>query len=114
MMYEILAPGGLLLNADLFSYADAAMSRTTLEFDLTWMKYKFASSSDEVTNGTPPARRQLLLKKWIEHYRTANRLEPLEDGRRSPGHLSMLRTAGFKRAAVPYRLSLSGIVLAEK
>ena len=44
----------------------------------------------------------------------ANRLEPLEDVGRRPGQITMVRTAGFRTVEVPYRLSFSGILYAQK
>jgi cyclopropane fatty-acyl-phospholipid synthase-like methyltransferase len=114
MMYEALSPGGCFINADLFSYTDPTMTRDALRFDLAWMRREFTAPESSAAKAVTAGRRRQMLKKWIDHYDNSNRLEPLEDGGRKVGQLSMIRKAGFQRAVVPYRLSLSGIILAEK
>ena len=79
-----------------------------------WMRREFKNPSDEAARTVHSARRAYLLNRWIEHYRRANRLEPLEDRGGAHGQLSMVQRAGFRNAHVPYRMSLSGILYAEK
>jgi SAM-dependent methyltransferase len=114
LAYEVLRPGGALINADLYSYANREMNRRALEFDLNWMRKEFINPSCDFTRQIPRSRRVALLKLWIDHYHSANRLHPLEDVGKVRGQVSMVNRAGFRRTAIPYRLSLSGILYARK
>jgi SAM-dependent methyltransferase len=116
MVHSVLLPGGVFINADLFSYADALISRKTLGFDLDWMRSAFLHPPliSKEAQRLPASRRRYLLKRWIHHYLHANHLEPLEDRPGAHGHLTMLQRAGFRSIEVPYRMSLSGILIARK
>jgi len=114
LAYEVLRPGGALINADLYSYANREMNRRALEFDLNWMRTEFINPSCDFTRQIPHGRRVALLRRWINHYHSANRLHPLEDVGKVRGQVSMVNRAGFRRIAIPYRLSLSGILYAHK
>lgn len=119
LVSSLLPPGGIFINADLFSYADAKINRIALDFDLAWMRKGLLHPSQEfpeAANLSKPQRTKLL-ERWVHHYKHANRLEPIEDtkGRREKlGQNSMLLKAGFRHVAIPYRMSLSGVIFATK
>lgn len=114
--FSVLEPSGVLINADLFSYASAQLSEDALRFDLEWMQRQFANPD----RGFEEARtlscqdRQRLCELWTNHYRVHNRLESIEDCSGKVGQAGMLEVAGFKEVAVPYRHSLSGVLWARK
>jgi tRNA (cmo5U34)-methyltransferase len=116
----LLKPGGLFVNADLFSYANAESYAKALQFDLNWMRAQFEKPSKAFAQSRELslARRKELLDLWIKHYELDNRLEPIEDPltgrRRRVGQARMLEKAGFRDIRVAYRFSLSGILVAHR
>jgi len=120
--HELLKPGGLFVNADLFTYQDPRLSDEALEFDLTWIRGSFlGGQADQLRRTAPVAARARLARKWLAHYQRDNRTEPVEDALktqkrrpRTAGHATMLTRAGFTAVAVPFRFWQVGIVWARK
>lgn len=113
----VLRPGGLFLNADLFSYQDKALARLALSWDLEYIKREFRTSGC----GLDSENRERLIAHWTRHYETDNLTEPIEDTHSSetvekirPGQASMLRDAGFRTVAVPFRQGQLGLLWARK
>jgi len=111
----LLKPGGVLINADLFAYRDPRVNGLANDFDRRWMTKHLLRPPDGFSEAKrlPIGVRKRLLRKWLRHYREFNRLESLEDNSRQ-GQVSMLRQIGFESVGVPYRFSLSGILVGYK
>jgi ubiquinone/menaquinone biosynthesis C-methylase UbiE len=115
LAYKVLRPGGVFINADLFSYADPELTEKALQFDLEWMRTQFKEPSRKFVEARalPRARRLELLERWLIHYSRDNRLEPIEDSEQT-GQAQMLKKAGFHDVTVAYRSSLSGILVGKR
>lgn len=110
--YEMLAPGGFLILADLFSFTDSIFTEQWLAYDHNWMRSQFAHGNAPAP--IEPAERQRLLDAWIKHYAHDNRLEPVESAPMVVGHADMMTQAGFVNVALAYRFSLSGILVGQR
>lgn len=111
--FEMLAPGGFLILADLFSFVDPSLSKQWLGYDIDWMRKHFIHQPME-NSPLSLAERRRLLRAWIEHYERDNRLEPIESSQASIGQAEMMAKAGFENVATHYRFSLSGILIAQR
>lgn len=114
-MFDVIAPGGFLVFADLFSYADPAFTEQCLKFDLAWMREHFvrnAASTSEEAVSTSDRRR--LLDGWVEHYWRDNRLEPIESTLQTVGQSAMMEGIGFINVTTLYRYSLSGVLVGQR
>lgn len=116
-VHEVLRPGGIFLNADLFSFQSRRLARQALAFDLGWIQEHLGPSAR--TTGLDPIVQRRLLRQWLTHYRRYNRLEPIENPtpqskRGRPGQAQLLTDAGFSVVAVPYRFWQTGILFAIK
>lgn len=115
-VYELLRPGGIFLNADLFSFQSRRLAQQALAFDLAWMENHFGPRAN--TSSLPSGVQRRLLRQWRTHYRKYNRVEPIENppanSRAQKGQAQQLLDAGFATVAVPYRFWQTGILLAIK
>ena len=113
LAYDALRPGGIFINADLFSYSDPILNQFANRFDIKWVEEQLSRSQSRQLLTLTGSERSSLIDRWVRHYETANRLEPIEDHNRV-GQKAMLEACGFMDAGVVYRLSLSGILCAMK
>ena len=116
LAYDVLHPGGLFLNADLYSYSSKRLSQASKTFDNRWIKERLARPPEwaHEARRIPLSIRQHIAKEWLRHYKECNWLEPMEDGPRSPGQISMITDAGFSDVGVPYRYWQTGILWTRK
>jgi cyclopropane fatty-acyl-phospholipid synthase-like methyltransferase len=116
MAFNLLRPGGILINADLFSYRDKEQDRFANAYDSQWMKKHLLDSTSAIEGeaGLNREHRKRMLSRWLWHYKHSNNLEPLEDIAGASGQINMLKRAGFVSVAVPYRMALSGILVGHK
>lgn len=109
-IHSVLAPDGLFLNLDLYTFQSPALARQALDFDLSWIDRHFG-----LAGGSTRADLQHLGEQWKEHYLKYNRTEPIEKSNSSPpGQEEMLRQIGFCEIATPFRYWQSGILWARK
>jgi len=113
LAYDALRPGGVFINADLFSYSDPLLNQFANKFDIEWIKEHLSRSQSRQLLKLSDSDRSVLIDRWLRHYQTANRLEPIED-HNGMGQKAMLERCGFKDVGIAYRLSLSGILSARK
>jgi SAM-dependent methyltransferase len=117
--YEILSPGGCLINLDLFTYAAASVAATAKNFDHNWISTQFRNPDPsflpgltipkiEEASNIDQARREELRSKWLLHHEEDNLLEPFEVQSR---YLSEL---GFVECECPMRFWHTGILYARK
>lgn len=114
-MFDVLEPGGILINGDLFSYQSQSLSSYASHFDLTFIRDCFDRAKD--------SRVRDLKEKWLEHYLFYNRLGPVEsmydaisDASESEtqGQATMLREIGFSEVGCPFRYWQVGVLWAKK
>ena len=115
LAHGLLKHGGVLINADLFAYRDPRVNGLANDFDRKWMTKHLIQPPDEFSEAKrlPIEVRKRLLRKWLRHYKDFNQLESLENSSRQ-GQVTMLRQIGFESVGVPYRFSLSGILVGYK
>ncbi len=118
--YELLGPGGVLINGDLFSYQSADMSRQARSFDLEWISQQFAHPPSDCRDAQliPVEQRRDLAAHWKDHYLSHNCLDPLHvsnsalDG--CSGQSEMLADIGFVDVEVPFRFWQTGVLCAKR
>lgn len=115
--------GGLLLNADLFSYQSPELAAAAQRVMEDWLNREFAGAPLDLRQkvGAHGVEWDLLLGAWLDHIRTYNIPLPIESSAAieekraaGEGELRLLRSAGFREAACPYRYFQSGILWAKK
>jgi SAM-dependent methyltransferase len=114
--YEVLADGGIFLNGDLFKYQSEDLSAFSDHFDNSWIAKQFKTPDSCFAQAINIASRKRgkLSTLWLDHYRNANLLEPIENGTAGKGQVDMLRDAGFHEVGCPFRYWQVGILWAKK
>jgi len=99
-VYECLARGGVLLNGDLFNYEgeSSQMSTAALDFEVKWIRDHFAEEAKK----DPHMKR--LCTKWVAHYFNDNSCNSITT------QMKMLREAGFRQVANPFRYWQVGLL----
>lgn len=113
-MFDVLAPGGFLIVADLFAHVDSAFTSRWLQYDMDWMRDHFTSADVDGSGSLSVHDRARLLEGWLKHYEVDNRLEPIESTRDAIGQAAMMETVGFRNVSTLYRYSLSGILVGQR
>jgi SAM-dependent methyltransferase len=125
-VFDILAPGGLFLNGDLFLHQSKTLAGVVLEHTERWIERQFSDPNAEFAkNARALGARTLELKeKWLEHVRRYNCPTPMEgpswaaQERRNvgaaTGDVETLRQVGFAEVGCPFRYFQEGIVWARK
>lgn len=103
--FQCLAPGGCLINGDLFSYSSPELTRQAHEFDLEWIETHFRSPTDVAPEAASlrPQRLEELRRRWIEHYLSENVVEPLDSALGVEGQADIVRSIGFSEVGCPFR-----------
>lgn len=120
---SVLAPGGLFINGDLFTYASQTMARMASDFGVNWIRKQFTDPDPhlkEVRNSLGN-RADSIMNAWIEHCENHNRPEPVEsaggllkEGKKIVGQAQMLIDAGFAEVACPFRYWGIGVLWAKR
>jgi ubiquinone/menaquinone biosynthesis C-methylase UbiE len=129
-IYEVLEDGGILVNGDLFSYQSPELRQQAKEYDLRWIASQFKIPNPQFTRGAKrdDKTRNRLSKKWLDHYKNDNTLDPVEskvvgtvhessekcENLDAKGQTEMLLNAGFSQAGCPFRYWQVGILWAQK
>ncbi len=110
LMYDLLSPGGLMVNIDLLSYNSAKVSREAHDFDMDYIKRSFDDPPDSVLNapGITKDRLEKLGKDWLLHMVRDNVLHSSEV------QLDLLREIGFANCECVFRYWQQGLLRAEK
>jgi ubiquinone/menaquinone biosynthesis C-methylase UbiE len=103
-VHECLAPGGVMLNGDLFNYENESpeMSTAALNFEVQWIRDHFAEAADK------DSQMKALCAKWVAHYLNDNSCNSVTTQR------EMLKKAGFDQVANPFRYWQVGLLWALK
>ena len=125
-LFDLLPPGGLFLNGDLFSYESRIMAENAQTDEELWISHQFSRLDPKfeaalVKTGRTSEEMQAI---WIEHLRKYNVPLTIEEGwslsqsasqpNGTIGEVRLLRAAGFQDIACPYRYFQSGILWARK
>lgn len=106
LMFQCLAPGGMLVNADLFSFASSTLSDLALAAEIGDIREGFNNAIQE-----EPANRaklQELCDHWVKHYEQENRCSSLEE---QAEYLSRL---GAIEVGCPFRVWQNGVLCGRK
>lgn len=101
---ECLTRDGVFLNGDLFNYEgeSSEMSTAALKFEVDWIRRHFLEEAQRIPESGPQMMK--LSKKWVAHYKYDNSCHSVTT------QLKMLRAAGFRQAANPFRYWQVGLL----
>lgn len=118
---SVLAPGGLFINADLFTYTAPTMARMSNEFSVAWIRKQFTNPDPNlrVIRDALGNRASAMMNAWIEHCANHNIPDPIESwshcrSDQTGGQAQMLLDAGFAEVACPFRYWSIGILWAKR
>lgn len=109
-MFDVLEPGGVMINGDLFDYASGSLASYAQNYDLDWIGKQFNQPSIEFEVGKkmPKEKRKILADAWLAHYRDDNKLSSIAE------QIEMLRQARFVEIGNPFRFWQVGILWGRK
>lgn len=125
-IFDVLEPGGLFLNADLFSFQSASLKRQAQEFTISYINKQHVDPDPEFREAFLAVGddRERLRKAWVLHCNRHNLPAPVEsvaDGLArhlrigcQDGQASMLVKAGFSEVGCPLRYWQVGILWGRK
>jgi tRNA (cmo5U34)-methyltransferase len=125
-IYDVLTPGGLFLNGDLFAFQAPDLDRQAEDFLLTWIERQFVSDTPKSPELATllASRGDELRTSWLQHCSEYNVPSPIEAAAESrlqddtagapAGYTEMLRRAGFRAAGCPFRFWQVGILWARR
>jgi SAM-dependent methyltransferase len=125
-IYNVLEPGGVFLNGDVFDYQASRLSNYSMETIINWIYTSYTNPVGSFSKVIEQLgnRRFQLRDKWIDHCKYENILIPFESqcefhrkSDRKPGkksHSELLSKAGFIEFGCPYRYWQHGIIWARK
>ncbi|MBI1979830.1 MAG: class I SAM-dependent methyltransferase [Elusimicrobia bacterium] len=111
--YDVLEPGGLFLNGDLFSYRSSLLAQCSHRHGERWIVKQFTHPDPDLKPKAAALgeRRGELLKLWLNHLRIYNKPLPVEDFQ---GEAALLNDIGFAQVGCPFRYFQAGILWARK
>lgn len=121
-IFDVLEPGGLLLNADLFAFQSPVLKRSAQEFTIAYINKQHTEPDAEFLAAyhAVGSDRERLRKAWVRHCERFNLPAPIEsaeDGiqrqrRRKNvyGQARMLLDVGFVEVGCPLRYWQVGIL----
>lgn len=124
--YEILEPGGLFLNGDLFSYQSQTLTLYAQQHIENWNIRQFTNPEPQYKNsvGAIADKREYLLKTWLDHLRRFNIPQAIESPRPElktskgdglvSGESDLLYDIGFSEVGCPFQYFQGGILWAKK
>ncbi|GHT78636.1 SAM-dependent methyltransferase [Bacteroidia bacterium] len=107
-MFDMLEPGGVLINMDLFTYESDVIRLDAHRFDIDFIIDEFDNPNFENSRKIPQEQREILKHKWVNHMETAHFLEPVEQ------HLRLLREIGFEDVECVLKYWQQGVIRATK
>jgi SAM-dependent methyltransferase len=121
-IFDVLEPGGLLLNADLFSFQSPTLKTAAQQFTIDYINKQHTRPDPEFIAAFRAlgSDRERLRKAWVRHCRRFNLPAPVEsaeDGllqqrrrKNIDGQAGMLLDAGFREVGCPLRHWQVGIL----
>lgn len=124
-IYDMLEPGGVMINGDLLDYCSPELKKYARDFDNHWIESQFEHPDPRFTEAQsiPEEKRRELSTLWLTHYEKDNLLDPVEGTEwidpslveePSLGQAKMLRDIGFRQVGCPFRYWQVGILWAKK
>lgn len=125
-IFDVLEPGGLFVNADLFSFQSASLKQQAQEFTIRYINKQHVDPDPECRDAFLAVGddRERLRKAWVRHCSHFNLPAPVESAedslaedlrRRCPeGQASMLLKAGFREVGCPLRYWQVGLLWGRK
>jgi tRNA (cmo5U34)-methyltransferase len=109
-MFDLLEPGGILINMDLFNYKSESVKTQAHNFDIEYIKREFDNPSPQfVYSRKIPLEKRLILKeKWVKHMYNDNILDSVEV------QVEMLQKIGFKDVECVFKYWQQGVLIARK
>ena len=125
-IFEVLEPGGLFVNADLFSFQSPTLKAAAQKFTIDYINKQHTDPDPEFATAfraIGPARERLR-KAWVRHCNQFNIPAPIECAGDRPsgskrssthdGQAQMLLEAGFAEVGCPLRYWQVGILWGKK
>lgn len=124
-MYESLRPGGVLIHGDLFGFQSRALTRYAHDFGERWIRKQLSNPDAHLREkqGELGAHADRLCREWVAHWNCTHVYHPAErpypesavdSGYPCADHESMIRAAGFREIACPFRLWEAGVIWARR
>lgn len=113
-IHEILKPGGILINADLFSFGSEHNATMALRYDLDFIESSFDKSLALAKSYAEKSKLKQLKHQWLVHYTRDNATEPIESSPGRKGQIEVLSELGFCEVACICRFWQTGVVTALK
>ena len=109
-MFDLLEPGGILINMDLFNYESEAVKRQAHLSDINYIKKEFDNPSQQFKNSKkiPLKKRRVLKDKWVLHMEKDNILDSVES------QIQILKDIGFTDVECVFRYWQQGVLFAKK
>ena len=112
LIHDLLAPGGVFLLGDLFSYEGESdwLTKTLYAWETSWLAHNFdkAASTAKKSSDSNTGALKDLKEKWLRHYQNENHLNGMTT------QLNMLKDIGFSEAGNPFRYWQVGLIAARK
>jgi len=121
---RVLRPGGLFINADLFTFQSRTLAPAAEQFAMDYIDTQF-TQPDEKNRLAWQTLGPLVIpmrQEWLDHYKKDNLPDPIEgpgdagrlSGDAARGQAAMLTAAGFAEVACPFRYWELGILWAQR
>ena len=105
---ELLEPGGIMINGDLFNYTSSDLAAYASDFDLAYISTNFDNPNNFDSASIGEEKRIELKSRWLKHYKEDNILDSVGIQE------EMLRKIGFSQTCCPFRFWQVGILWARK
>ena len=125
-IFEILEPGGILINADLFSFQSPTLKAAAQRNTINYINKQHTNPDPEFLPAfrAVGSAREHLRKSWVRHCQRFNIPDPIESveggvwkkprGQKVEGQAEMLLKAGFAEVGCPLRYWQVGILWGRK
>ena len=107
-MFDMLEPGGLFINVDIFTYHSQIIKDNAFNFTVDYIINQFTNPSFESSRAIPLEQREALKRKWVNHMKTAHHEDPVET------HLRILRDIGFVDVECVFKYWQQAVIRATK
>lgn len=109
-MFDLLEPGGILINMDLFNYESNSVKIQAHLADIEYIKREFEAPSPQFKSSwkIPLKKRRALKEKWVKHMQEDNILDSVES------QIQILKDIGFTDVECVFKYWQQGVLFAKK
>ena len=107
-IYEVLEPGGIMVNGDLFNFLSSELTAYADNYDMAYISTSFDDPNNSLSASIDKDKKNDLKLRWLKHYQDDNILDPINIQEK------MLRKIGFSQTGCPFRFWQVGILWARK